>query len=119
MKKPTEAELQRLTAFLRHAPHELAYTPFVGFRSPEEARKFLLDILSKQEVEILENRMKALFAVRIAPTWGVSQAEVERRVGVNSTTFRRARSVWEAGNGGARRALEQAKKRFSPLAPLR
>lgn len=85
----------------------LLYEALVALETPEEARRFLEDILTVGELQDLAQRItvaRLLFE-------GHTYEEVMRQTGVSNTTISRVRRFLLYGAGGYRLVLERLKAR--------
>jgi TrpR-related protein YerC/YecD len=82
---------------------ELLYRAFTQLRTPDEARRFLEDILTIGELDDLVQRL----AVARLLYEGQTYEEVMRRTGVSNTTISRVRRALFHGAGGYALVLER------------
>lgn len=111
------ASVDEIVAELNGHSRDFLLDLFVAPRSREEAEMLLLDMLTPEELQQVEQRVKAMVVSLIANTSGLPKTGICRALQVNYQTYKRADRLWRQNAGGMNLVWRIAKRHFPELKP--
>lgn len=114
-RRPLGDDVGEAVEFLRSSGPKVLCEILASLRRPVDIEALLDDLLTPKEKERLATRVCAILAFHVAQWHAMPEVQIVRYVGLNYTTYARAKRLWPSGAGATSVVLKAAERVFSDL----